>query len=105
MSHAVVIGGGIGGLTAGIALRRAGWRVRLLEQAPVLDPVGAGLSVSANGLKALDAIGVGDDVRRLALSMPLGGLRTRKGRLLIHTSESRMRARYDDSMEIGRAHV
>ena len=100
MSHAVVIGGGIGGLAAGIALRRAGWRVRLLEQAPVLEPVGAGLSVSANGLKALDAIGVGEDVRRLARSLPLGGLRTRQGRLLIHTSESRMRARYDDSMAI-----
>ena len=43
-----IIGAGIGGLSAAIALHRAGLRVRVYEQAPVLGEVGAGLSVTPN---------------------------------------------------------
>ncbi|MET9971027.1 FAD-dependent oxidoreductase, partial [Streptomyces sp. NPDC006356] len=39
--RAVVIGGGIGGLTAAAALHRSGWDVTVLERAPSLEPVGA----------------------------------------------------------------
>lgn len=58
----LVVGAGIGGLTAAIALRRAGFEVRLVERAPELAPVGAGLSLWPNGLNALEAIGLRDDV-------------------------------------------
>ena len=40
MAHAVVIGAGIGGLTAAVALTRKGWSVTVLEQAPSIEPVG-----------------------------------------------------------------
>ena len=40
---ALVIGGGIGGLTAALALRRGGWEVEVFEQAPELREVGSGL--------------------------------------------------------------
>ena len=50
MPEAVVIGGGIGGLTSAIALRRQGWDVTVLERAPKIDPVGSGLAIAANGI-------------------------------------------------------
>jgi 2-polyprenyl-6-methoxyphenol hydroxylase-like FAD-dependent oxidoreductase len=61
--RALVVGGGIGGLAAGIALRRVGIDVVVLEQTDELRAVGAGLALAANALAALDRIGVGSDVR------------------------------------------
>jgi len=48
----MIIGAGIGGLTAAIALQRQGHRVRVCEVAPELKPVGAGLWVAPNCLDA-----------------------------------------------------
>lgn len=53
-----VIGGGIGGLAAALALRQRGGQVTVLEQAPALTEVGAGLQISANGMRVLKALGV-----------------------------------------------
>ena len=53
-----IIGGGIGGISAAIALQRAGFRARVYEQAPVLGEVGAGLSVTPNAVKGLDWLGI-----------------------------------------------
>lgn len=59
-----IVGAGIGGLCAAIGLQRAGAQVTVFEQAPVLRAGGSGLSVFANGLRALDVVGVGDDFRQ-----------------------------------------
>jgi 2-polyprenyl-6-methoxyphenol hydroxylase-like FAD-dependent oxidoreductase len=61
--HALVVGGGIGGLAAGIALRRVGIEVTVLEQARELETVGAGLGLAANAVQALERLGVADQVR------------------------------------------
>jgi salicylate hydroxylase len=53
-----VIGGGIGGLAAALALRQRGAQVTVLEQAAALTEVGAGLQISANGMAVLRALGV-----------------------------------------------
>ncbi|WP_420586849.1 FAD-dependent monooxygenase [Ruegeria sp.] len=53
-----VIGGGIGGLAAALALRQRGAQVTLLEQAAALTEVGAGLQISANGMSVLRAMNV-----------------------------------------------
>lgn len=55
---AVIVGGGIGGLAAGLALSRAGLDVEVLEQASVISEVGAGLQISPNGVRALQYLGV-----------------------------------------------
>ena len=58
---AIVVGAGIGGLTAALALRRAGIEVTLCERAPELRAAGFGLSVQSNAMNALRTLGVGLD--------------------------------------------
>jgi len=57
---AIIAGAGIGGLTAALCLARNGWQITLCEQAESIEPVGAGLQVSPNGVKLLDRLGVMD---------------------------------------------
>ncbi|MDA0566841.1 FAD-dependent monooxygenase [Streptomonospora sp. S1-112] len=81
---AVVVGGGIGGLAAALALRRIGWSATVLERAPAFGEVGAGMSQSPNALRALDALGVGERAR--SVGVPFHGpfdLRTPTGRHLV----------------------
>ena len=66
----IVIGGGIAGLASALALTRRGWHVEVLERAPEFGEVGAGLSLWPNALRALDALGGGEQVRSRAV---LGG--------------------------------
>ena len=63
--RAIVVGGGIGGTAAAVALARAGIDVRVYEQARQLSEVGAGVSLAPNGLRMLDRLGVGEGIRRL----------------------------------------
>lgn len=83
---AVIVGGGIGGLAAALALARRGfrrgWEVEVLERAAAFTEVGAGLSVWLNGLRALDALGVGQSVRERALTAGQAGIRDASGRWL-----------------------
>jgi 2-polyprenyl-6-methoxyphenol hydroxylase-like FAD-dependent oxidoreductase len=79
---AVVVGGGIGGLTAAVALRRVGWRVTVLERAARFGEIGAGITLMSNGLRCLDVIGLGDAVRGSGLPMLALGMRTAAGRWL-----------------------
>ncbi|MEV6206446.1 FAD-dependent monooxygenase [Kitasatospora sp. NPDC051914] len=79
---AVVVGGGIGGLAAAIGLRRIGWEVAVVERASMLGDAGAGISLAANGLRALDGLGVGAAVRAASRGQYSGGTRTPEGRWL-----------------------
>ena len=56
--HVIVAGAGIGGLTAAIALARAGMRITVLEQAQKLEETGAGLQLSPNASRVLIALGL-----------------------------------------------
>lgn len=93
---AIVVGGGIGGLTAAVALRDKGWEVTLVERAPALDPVGAGLALGPNALRALDTLGLGDPVRELAAFQGDAGIRRASGAWLSRTSAEAAAARYGD---------
>lgn len=63
----LVVGGGIGGLAAALALARQGIRVELLEQAETIGEIGAGIQLAANAFAALDALGVGEAARNRAV--------------------------------------
>ena len=60
----LVVGGGIGGMSAAIALARAGFSVELVEQDPNWGVLGAGLTVLGSTLRALHHLGVLEEVRR-----------------------------------------
>ncbi len=57
--HVLVIGAGIGGLTAALALQRAGLKVSVFEAALQLGELGAGLTISPNATHALEYVGLG----------------------------------------------
>ena len=60
MTRIAIIGGGSGGLTAGIALQKAGFAPVIYERAPQFGEVGAGISLSPNAVKGLASIGLSD---------------------------------------------
>lgn len=64
MDEIVVLGGGIAGLTAAIALNQLGKPPVVLEAAPSLKAIGAGLGLGANAIKAFEKLGIGEDVIR-----------------------------------------
>ena len=78
-----IVGGGIGGLTAAIALRKAGWDVTVYERASEFTEVGAAVVLFPNALAALDEIGVGEQVRANSLPYSSGAIRNLRGQNLV----------------------
>jgi salicylate hydroxylase len=74
----VIAGAGIGGLSAALALAKAGHEIEIVERAPALREVGAGLQLSPNAMKALGAFGLADAVE--VLSSEPEALELRMGR-------------------------
>ncbi len=56
--RALIVGGGIGGLTLAAALHRDGVDVELVELEPEWTTAGAGLSVQPNGMRVLEGLGL-----------------------------------------------
>lgn len=63
----IVAGGGIGGLAAALALVRQGFAVKVLEQAPSIGEIGAGIQLGPNAFAAFDALGIGERARGRAV--------------------------------------
>ncbi|RJE80335.1 FAD-dependent monooxygenase [Paracoccus sp. JM45] len=90
-----IIGGGIGGLTAALALAQRGASVTLYEQAAELAEVGAGIQLSANVVRVLDALGLGPAIAPHALRNTAVHLHDAAGRavmqmdLLAHRPQAR----------------
>ena len=78
----IVVGGGIAGLSAAIALRRTGNEAVVLERAPRIDPVGAGITLFANAMRALDRLGVGEAVAARGAAATRSAILTSDGREL-----------------------
>src|SRR5450631_2962986 len=77
----IIVGGGIGGLTAALALHRAGIEVAVHERAPAFTEIGAGLSLWPNATRVLQSLGVleqvlaeGEPVTQFNLLSPDGKL-------------------------------
>jgi 2-polyprenyl-6-methoxyphenol hydroxylase-like FAD-dependent oxidoreductase len=80
--RALVVGGGVGGLAAAIAIRSAGWEVEVLERGTVRAAPGAGLALWPNGVRALRALGMGDAIAPIAARVPELAVRRPDGRVL-----------------------
>jgi 2-polyprenyl-6-methoxyphenol hydroxylase-like FAD-dependent oxidoreductase len=87
----IIVGGGIGGLTAAIALLRAGHEPHVYERAPGLCEVGAGISLWSNALTALASIGALAPVLARGEVMGHAEIRTWRGRVLQSADGSRLR--------------
>ncbi len=74
-----IIGGGIGGLTAAIALHRAGIRAQVYERADALEPAGSALTVWANAMQALGTLGLAEAVGQAGMVIGEGEVQTWRG--------------------------
>ena len=94
-SKTIIVGAGIGGLAAALALLRAGHHVRVIEQSAALGEVGAGLSITPNASKALAYLGLADELARIGSTPTAGSLRHyRTGEDLVRLPQDRSRERY-----------
>jgi 2-polyprenyl-6-methoxyphenol hydroxylase-like FAD-dependent oxidoreductase len=88
--RALVAGGGIGGLAAAIALRRAGFDVDIFERASEIREVGAGISLWANAIRALDRLGLRPAIEACSVAYETGGLKTADGTVVSSISSAEL---------------
>ena len=91
---ALIIGGGIGGLAAAVALQQAGIDATVFERAPVFREIGAGIGIGANGMYALSRLGVSDAVSAVGAPVERVELRTQHGSVLSALSTGPLGRRY-----------
>jgi salicylate hydroxylase len=92
----LIIGAGLGGLTAALALQKAGFHVSVYEQADALGEVGAGLTITPNGGHVLDHL-LGEDVMHHICNVPASGAikHYRSGEIIVDTERGNLpRQRY-----------
>jgi 2-polyprenyl-6-methoxyphenol hydroxylase-like FAD-dependent oxidoreductase len=81
-STALIVGAGIGGLAAGVALQRAGWRVRIFERAASPRELGFALVLAPNAMAAVRELGLADAVAAGGVTLRQGEIRRPDGRVL-----------------------
>ncbi|WP_026122792.1 FAD-dependent monooxygenase [Nocardiopsis halotolerans] len=87
--RALLVGGGIAGLTAARGLLRAGWEVEVRERRESPPDIGGALSLWREGMAALDRIGLGERVRERARRPSLGVIAAPSGRALTAVGSQR----------------
>jgi salicylate hydroxylase len=81
-----IVGAGIAGLTAAVALQQRGFQVRIFEQAPELGEIGAGITVGPNMSRVLAGLGLEDEMEAVASATPhVGTLDHKTGEVLGYT--------------------
>jgi 2-polyprenyl-6-methoxyphenol hydroxylase-like FAD-dependent oxidoreductase len=94
----IIIGGGIGGLTAAIALQRRGIAAHVYEAAPELRAVGAGIWVPVNALRVLDRLGVAQAVQTAGAALDRADLLDYRGAVLQSLDLRAIEQRYGFTM-------
>ena len=92
MTTAMVVGGGIGGLTAAIALQQRGIDVTVYESTPALREIGAGVALGPNAMKVLGALGLQNAVREISGAYENNVLRSWNTGRAISSSSQRAQA-------------
>lgn len=97
MDPILVVGAGIGGLTAALTLSHHQIPCVVAEQAPALREIGAGLGLWPAPLRVLDRLALGDPVRALSRPWEIGGLRRSDGHFLVRYTPDDFAARLGES--------
>jgi len=80
--RALIIGGGIGGLTTAVALQQQGIDVKVFEQMPEITEAGAGIFIQTNAMKVYDELGLGQELRAVSPPVDVFEIRSAKGTVL-----------------------
>lgn len=99
----VVVGAGIGGLVLARGLSKLGSSVIVVEAAPALRALGAGITLGANAMRILDELELGPAVRERGRRIPGGAITDASGRCLSETSLDDIEARYGRAVAIERS--
>lgn len=97
MSHEkkiAIVGGGICGLTVAIALQRTGFPVTIYEGAPKIQPLGAGLALAANAIKAFMDIGISNEVLKAGKVLKVLRIKDHKGNVLTEIDSEKITAKF-----------
>ena len=98
--RAIIIGGGIGGLVAALALRRRGIAAQVYEKSEALRDVGAGISLWPNATKALRKLGLGERLQAICLTNVDNALRRWNGDYISRTSACELERRFGGGIVI-----
>jgi len=93
--NAIVIGAGIGGLTAVIAMQKPGIDAHLYERAAALREIGAGIALWANAIHALDELGLSELIRARIVFQHESDVRSWRGTTLFSITSEELERRYD----------
>ena len=96
--RALIVGAGIGGLAAGVSLRRAGWDVRIFERAASPRELGFALLLAPNAMHALGALGLAEAARREGAIATSGEMRRPDGTVLRRFDVTAARALLDEDV-------
>ena len=102
VDHAVVVGAGIGGLTASLVLSRVAARVTLVERAERPSEVGAALALQANGMAVLDRLGLLSAVEAVSARIDRVDIRSVTGRRLLTAGMPALGAGLDHAIAVRR---
>jgi 2-polyprenyl-6-methoxyphenol hydroxylase-like FAD-dependent oxidoreductase len=94
MSKVLIVGSGIGGLTAALAFHQKGWDVAVYEAAPELRPVGKGIWVPTNAMQVLNKLGLAASVAEVGCPLDTIQVRTKSGTVLSTFDLGPVKAQY-----------
>lgn len=102
----IILGGGIAGLTAAIALNKIGMRPQVYEAAPEIKAVGAGLVLAANAMNAFQKLGIAQAVMAEGRLLDAFSVKDEQGRLITQTDSLALSKKYGaDNFTIHRANL
>ncbi len=102
---AKTVGSGVAGLAAALGLTRLGWDVTVVERTLAPREDGAGLTLWPNAMRALDAIGVGEDVRDIGAPVARAVINRPSGAQLAEMPIATLTARYGPLVAVHRGEL
>jgi 2-polyprenyl-6-methoxyphenol hydroxylase-like FAD-dependent oxidoreductase len=92
--HFAIIGGGIAGLSTAIALQQKGFQFSVFESAPEIKPLGAGLVLAANAIKAYQKMGLVEKIIQQGQVLPHFSILDHKGKLITYADAQNLSKKY-----------